>query len=401
MTSWPIMGLAFTKSVIFMKYKIVIGVPSFNEAENIGFVVKEVDKGLVKFFDPSECLIINLDSDSEDNTKESFLKTSTQTTKKYINTGKWPRGKGKNILKLFEFSQEVGAEYIATIDADVKSVNPDWVFTLLEPLIERDFDYCIPLYTRNRFEGNITNNFAYPLVYSFYGVDVRQPIGGDFGVSSRLCNFLLTRPRYPTTLQYGIDIFMTCNAIEGGFNLIEVFLGKKFHRPSFYHMVPTFQNVFESGVYVTRLHEINENKFTQGKFEEAGGQNKGGIDEVGYYPHRSEVPGILKECTKKILNFRETYEDNLGQLSKDLFEVIKSGKPVLSADLWTSVLAMFLKVCYSKNFDINNLPFLARVITPIYLLRAVSFWEEVEPLTTKEAENRVEAQAKLLRHKIR
>jgi len=188
-----------------MKYKIVTGIPSFNEAENISFVAGEIEKGLTRFFDPSKCLIVNMDSDSEDGTKESFLKTPTQTVKKYINTGKRPRGKGENLLKLFEFSQDMGADYIATIDADIKSVTSNWVFTLLEPLVERDFDYCIPLYTRNRFEGNITNNFAYPLVYSVYGINIRQPIGGDFGLSRRLCDFLLDQPKHQTTLKYGMD----------------------------------------------------------------------------------------------------------------------------------------------------------------------------------------------------
>jgi len=174
-----------------MAYKILIGIPSYNEEDSIAFVVKQIDKGIQKFYNPAECLIINLDSDSEDETKKAFLKTQTKTSKEHINTGSRPRGKGKNLLKLFQLSQELNAEYVVTVDADIKTVNQNWVFSLLNPLIKEGFDYCVPIYSRNRFEGNITNNFAYPLVYSIYGVEVRQPIGGDFGISKRLCDYLL------------------------------------------------------------------------------------------------------------------------------------------------------------------------------------------------------------------
>ena len=383
-----------------MAYKILIGIPSYNEEDSIAFVVKQIDKGIQKFYNPAECLIINLDSDSEDKTKEAFLKTQTKTSKRYINSGGQPRGKGKNLLRLFQLSQELSAEYVVTVDADIKTVNPNWVFSLLNPLIKEGFDYCVPIYSRNRFEGNITNNFAYPLVYSIYGVEVRQPIGGDFGISKRLCSYLLKQSIHETTLKYGIDIFMTCHAIGGGFNLTEVYLGRKFHRPSFYHMIPTFQNVFETGVYVTRLYKLNKHKPSLGRFR-AYKQTRGGIDKVKLYPHKIELFNLLKECSQKFFSFQKSsYENYLGSLLKPITWVIKSGRPSFSAELWTSTLAAFLKACYKEDFKKEERSFISELITPIYLWRAASFWEEVESVTPKDAENKVRNQARLLRSKV-
>ena len=85
-----------------MKAKIVVGMPSFNEADSIQNVTEILDRGLVALFDPDECIIINVDNDSTDDTKSVFLGTKTRCSKQYINTGGEERGKGKNLLKLFE-----------------------------------------------------------------------------------------------------------------------------------------------------------------------------------------------------------------------------------------------------------------------------------------------------------
>jgi len=382
-----------------MVYKIIFGIPSYNEEDSIAFVVEQIDKGIQKFYNPIDCLIVNLDSDSEDRTKEVFLNTQTKTAKRYINTGSKPRGKGKNLLRLFRLCQELAAEYVVTIDADIKTVNPNWVFSLLNPLVKEGFDYCVPMYSRNRFEGNITNNFAYPLVYSTYGVEVRQPIGGDFGISRRLCNYFLGQPVCEAILKYGIDIFMTCHAISSRFDLKQVYLGRKFHRPSFYHMIPTFQNVFESGVYVTRLYKLNKRRFPLGKFK-IGKQKKGGIDRAKYYPHKTAVRGLLKKSAQFFLSSQDKYGDYLGEVLEPITKVIKTGKPILSADLWTSVLTSFLKTCYRRSFNVKKLSSVSELITPIYLWRAVSFWEEVEFISPKDAEKKIIAQAKLLKSKI-
>lgn len=70
-----------------MSPKIIIGIPSYNEEDSVAFVIKQIDEGIQKFYNPKECLIINLDSDSEDKTREIFLGIPTKTSKKYINTG--------------------------------------------------------------------------------------------------------------------------------------------------------------------------------------------------------------------------------------------------------------------------------------------------------------------------
>ena len=90
------------------------------------------------------------------------------------------RGKGNNFQNLFRKVVELGAEAVVVVDADLKSITPQWIKHLGEPLFN-EFGYVAPLYVRHKYDGTITNSIAYPLTRALYGRRVRQPIGGDFG----------------------------------------------------------------------------------------------------------------------------------------------------------------------------------------------------------------------------
>jgi hypothetical protein len=73
---------------------------------------------------------------------------------------------------------------------------------------------------------------VYPLTRALYGLDVRQPIGGDFGFSGRVAAHYLRKPVWETDVaRFGIDIWMTTTALADGFKVCESFLGAKIHDP--------------------------------------------------------------------------------------------------------------------------------------------------------------------------
>jgi glycosyltransferase involved in cell wall biosynthesis len=66
---------------------LAIGIPSYNEADNIGLVVRQVAEGLNKYFPDLKTAIINADNSSEDGTKEVFLQAdSGEIPKVYLST---------------------------------------------------------------------------------------------------------------------------------------------------------------------------------------------------------------------------------------------------------------------------------------------------------------------------
>ncbi|HEX5828711.1 MAG TPA: hypothetical protein VFY23_14385, partial [Candidatus Limnocylindrales bacterium] len=81
-------------------------------------------------------------------------------------------------------------------------------------------------------DGTITNTVTYPLTRALYGHRIRQPIGGDFGVSGDLVRHYLELDDWTDDIsKFGIDIWMTTSALTGGFAVCQTRLGAKVHDP--------------------------------------------------------------------------------------------------------------------------------------------------------------------------
>lgn len=223
---------------------LAVGIPSYLEADSIGTVVRQVDLGLQRYFGGMKSIIVNIDNNSDDDTRGVFLSTGTVTPKKYISTPKGVLGKGNNILNFFRFCDKHASTLKAMmiVDADLRSITPLWVKHLLEPVLA-GYDYVLPRYSRHQFDGTITNHICYPLLYGLLGENVRQPIGGEFAFSPGLLKYWLEQEWLPTTKLYGIDIFMTINAIIGKFRICEAGLGAKVHKASAPKLGPMFTQV--------------------------------------------------------------------------------------------------------------------------------------------------------------
>jgi hypothetical protein len=95
-----------------------------------------------------------------------------------------------------------------------------------------EFDYVGPYYKRHKYDGTITNSIVYPLTRALYGRRLRQPIGGEFGISGRLARHFLTCDVWNTDVaRYGIDIWITTTAIAENFKVCQSYLGGRIHDP--------------------------------------------------------------------------------------------------------------------------------------------------------------------------
>lgn len=381
-----------------MNKKIVIGIPSYNEEDTIGYVVRQIDLGLKKFFPKDKCLIVNVDSDSTDNTKKVFLKIQTFFSKKYLNTGKKSRGKGKNLIELFKYCNNLDVEYLALFDSDVKTVRPNWVFSLLSPLVSGNFDYTTSVYSRGCYDGNVTNNFAYPLTYAVFGIEIQQPIGGEFGLNKRLYRYLLKQSINEAILGFGIDIFMTYHAIGGGFKICEVYLGRKKHRPGFPTLMNKFLQFSQAALEVSRIYKSELDKIKPiKKYKNIQ------IFKTKKRPDEKLVAVQLKKLAQDFKNNLSEYNRYLGRglIDKLSRVIIIDQKPTISSALWVDALARFSNICYEKNFNVKLIPKICRLIAPIFYWRTISFWAEMKYLNPIEIDEKIRNQAKLLRKKLK
>ncbi len=213
---------------------ILVGMPSYNNVVTANYVVSQIVEGLDKHFPDYKSVIFVSDGGSGDETLTSVKKIDIQSANIkliptiYIGAS----GKGTAVQAIFEAARYLQVKSVALVDSDLRSITPEWIKLLIAPTMTGT-DFVAPLYNRSKYDGTITNFLCYPLTASLFGKNVRQPIGGDFGLSRRLIEEILDSPMwdYPYVSRFGIDIFETHTALAKGFKITEASLGIKEHDP--------------------------------------------------------------------------------------------------------------------------------------------------------------------------
>ena len=222
---------------------ILVGIPSYNNATTIGHVVRAVSAGLAKYFPGRRAVLVNSDGGSSDGTPEVAAQTVVDygamlisdrqsALHRIITPYHGIPGKGSAFRTIFEIARRLKAKACAVVDSDVRSITPEWIELLIRPVVEEAYDYVAPYYLRHKYDGTITNSIVYPLTQALYGQRVRQPIGGDFGFSGQQAEHYLDKHVWESNIaQFGIDIWMTTEAIASGARVCQSFLGAKIHNP--------------------------------------------------------------------------------------------------------------------------------------------------------------------------
>ncbi len=223
-------------------YDILVGVCTKNCEDTVSDVIKTVDRGLSEFFPGRKSMIVVSDGYSSDGTREAVERTGTCADKRFVREVGTP-GKGSAIKTVLILARLCGAKAVAVVDGDLESIEPFWIKHLLEPVFSGS-DLVIPFYRRHRNDGVITNHILYPLFSALYKTEIRQPIGGDYGLSRRFAERILQHPLFPHN--FGIDIFLTTVAVAESFRVTEAELGVKEHSSSrFYKNTDHLRGMFE------------------------------------------------------------------------------------------------------------------------------------------------------------
>jgi glycosyltransferase involved in cell wall biosynthesis len=381
---------------------IVVGIPSYNNGRTIGHVVRAVYAGLAKFFPQLTAVIVNSDGGSTDRTRDEVL--SARVEDQHLLLLSTPivaahrlsfpyhgiPGKGSAFRMIFEIAARLNAKVCAVVDADLRSIAPEWMDHLLRPVLFAHYDLVTPYYHRHKYDGTITNNIVYPLTRSLYGFIVRQPIGGEFGMSNRLFRRYTERTDWETDVaRYGIDIWMTTIAIAEGFRVCQSFLGAKLHDPkdpgadltdmlkqvvgSVFALMIEYESVWRtrSGSQPTELF---------------GFQFDVGVEPVSVQVDRM-VNAFRRGCSELEEIWRLALTDSTFARLRSLAACGDSGPFRFPDELWADVVMDF--ACAYKRKPLERVHVLS-AFTPLYLGRVASMVVELEPLTGFEVENRIE-----------
>ena len=139
-------------------------------------------------------------------------------------------GKARAIHAVLTAARDLGARACVVFDGGVSTVSPEWVTSLVSPVIDRDLDFVSAFYERHRFEGALTRAIVYPVVRALYGVRLRQPATAEFACSSRFTEHALGENvwNHPAA-QIGIDLWLATAAASGGFRIGEAEVGVRVH----------------------------------------------------------------------------------------------------------------------------------------------------------------------------
>ena len=225
---------------------LLVALPSFNQSSTVGPVVHAIVAGLKSAFGQASILFLNADVGSQDGTPDLVRQTvgdslpfasirpntdgmsgSTFALNRFSYSGMPAREEA--FRSVFAVTRRLEAQACIILDPSVRSITAEWVALLAQPILEKGADYVAPVFSRQRYEGSLTNNLIAPLTRALYGKRVACQIGGGYGFSQKLSSFLLENEALweGDAGRFAIDSWMTTVAVAEGYEVWQACLGSK------------------------------------------------------------------------------------------------------------------------------------------------------------------------------
>ncbi|MBU4371119.1 MAG: glycosyltransferase [Proteobacteria bacterium] len=373
---------------------IVIGIPAYGSGDSIVHVIKTVVKGIEQYYPHLKALIMVSDGGSTDDTRDlaRTVDPKSYNIESIVTIYRGIPGKGSGLRAVFEVAAFLKARAVAVFDSDLMSITPEWVRNFLEPVFH-GYDYVAPYYNRYKFDGTITNTIAYNLTRALYGQRIRQPIGGDFGISPALVKHYLDQDVWATDIaKFGIDIWMTTSAIVGGFRICQAKLGVKIHDhkdpssdlgPMLRQVVGTIFQLMdqykdywmkvEGSVEVPTLGEFAGQKAEAFEIDQS---NLVEYFKVGLNNFGGVWKNIIEEQDYKVI--------------QEIARTKKNGRFFMPLETWIRIVYRYAGAFHAtprQRFKVLD------TLTPLYYARVASLVNELQDKTPEEAEEHFEQNA--------
>ena len=374
---------------------ILVGIPCYNNEGTIAHVIQMVTHGLAKHYKDRRSVILIADGGSTDDTREVAKEFEIKPwQEKVTSIYRGPAGKGSAFRSIFEAAKRLKVKACMVVDSDLRSITGDWVKYLLEPIVEKGYQYVSPIYSRYKYDGTITNNIVYNLTRALYGLRIRQPIGGDFAFNGELAAYYIEQDVWNTDVaRYGIDIWMTTNAITNNFKICQSNLGVKIHdaKDPAESLGPMFRQVVHTLFVLMEQHEAEWKAIKGSRTVPMFGLEEFKEPE----PIKVNLDRLVTEFKTGFRQFRSLYEDIF---CLECFEELRrcageaKTKFVMPVSTWVHVL---YETAATFHHWTHNRTQLVNLVTPLYLGRVASFINQTKKMNSFQAEEVVEEQAQV------
>ena len=357
----------------------VVGIPARDEECTVGAVARAADAGLHLARPGGTNVVVLAENGSTDGTVRRFTDTALRARKVVASTPGPGTGKGTNVFAVVDRALELDADGVLLLDADVRSTEPEWVGRLADAVDGDEPVLAVPSYRRNRFEANTTNHLASPLLAAVFGVHVQQPIGGEFAFNRAFLERATTWHRPDSAYLYGIDVWLTANALREHMRVVEVPLGRKLHNSPFPKILRLPQQVLDSLFHVV---------LTTDRLRPPGPDLPRARAAVDGAAVRQD-PAVVARVSAAVARYLDAHAEDV----RMLFPAAKEVGPApwglrVTAQDWPHVLADAVQAVADGRFEAARDHLVA-----LYVNRVLTFWEEIDGLGGAEVDQLLDRQA--------
>ena len=279
----------------------------------------------------------------------------------------------------------------ADIGYDCESFTAETLALLLDPALEGSFDLVMPLYTNEAFDDLVNKSILYPLTRTLYGHRVRNPLGNEFQMSSKLFPAVSRDAQKDSARQQGRLPWLATIAASQGLKICQVRLGTR--RPSSADGIdlsdalaqlagPLFVDMEENAAFWQRIRGSHETPIF------------GNTEVSADTSNAVDVRRMVDAFQLGVSNLREIWSEILPPVT--LLELKKLSR--LPADdfhmedsLWARIIYDFALAHRLRNIHRAHL---FGALTPLYLGWVASYAVEINKTGMASSEERVEQLAR-------
>jgi hypothetical protein len=379
---------------------IMVGVLCKDVETTILNVLNVINEGLYRYFPDYNMAIVVCLGKSSDKTNEVVdLFQPYNSIKKIVANDIIDAGKGAGVMTIFELAHIADAKSVVLMDGDLLSVKPGWIQTIANPIVYGRADLTVPYYIRDKNDGVITNNLVYPFTRALYGLDVRQPIAGEYAISKNLYELLRNHPLFPP--DFGVDIFILTVAAAEGLYVKEGLFSLKIHESTTRYLEP-------EKFLIPMFRKVTSCMFELAKYYEEYWRSKPKLWRRKYYrecfsqkpiPVKIKISEMKNSFETGFNNSRNSMERFLPNSIISYLERIVNNSENFDSELWAEIVynyAASWKNIYSEEDKI----LLLDTLKILWIGRYVSYANEVKDMDMNEAENVIQKQAEVFEEKF-
>ncbi len=294
--------------------------------------------------------------------------------------------------RVFAIGSKLGVRACGVIASGNRNATRQWIYRLVQPVIDLGFDLVAPCYTRQKMEGLLNRNVLSPLHRALYGEQLENPMGPDFGLSGKLLREILgpdsaRRGRSEATVLASIASAAAC----GGFQVCESQLGVRTQRPTDWGNLSTLLAEVLGATFLEMEGRAAHWQSIRGSkvlpmfgSPEAPSSDPGTVDVHGMIESFHLGTQSLQDVWSLILPPTTLLElKRLSRLPEDKFRV--------PDQLWVRIVYDFALGHRLRTISRDHL---LRSITPLYLGWIASYALEMQTAGLAEVDSRIERLSK-------